>query len=206
MSESQPASDERRRHKRHLRQLAVEFGERELLDSGVTDDISAGGVFVTTERLPPLGARLHLRLFHGADCWLYFEVEVRRQRHTPPALRGTHKPGFGVRFLFPAALVAEVVGVNPPIVPLRFQTAGALASVYDVQLRFGRVALPAEQRLEPGREVLLALHLEFVERVFKFESTVTESGDGTSQRQLTVEDSSALRAALAPYVFPRSGT
>jgi uncharacterized protein (TIGR02266 family) len=87
--------DERRRQPRQGCELEVEFLGDSHLITGLSQDISEGGVFVATYQQLPLGTTVTLGLelpggrieAHGVVRWLRQEVEELDQR-----------PGFGVAF------------------------------------------------------------------------------------------------------------
>lgn len=104
-----PAADPSEAERRHVERLGCEF-EVEFLDdthliSGLTQDISQGGLFVATYQTLPLGSLICLALdlpggrveVQGEVRWARAECEALEQR-----------PGFGVAFrqLSPEALVA----------------------------------------------------------------------------------------------------
>ena len=77
---------EKRRHRRLNRRLSVRYGEHELTHTAFTTDLSTGGCFITSARLPPLHTRLHVQLLLGEGKSLFFEAEVRRHKQVPTGL------------------------------------------------------------------------------------------------------------------------
>jgi uncharacterized protein (TIGR02266 family) len=72
--------------------------------TGVTRNISAGGVFVATEDLLRVGDRLNLRFtLPGVDRPFAVQTEVRwvREKRSPPDEHAP--PGMGLQFLNPSA-------------------------------------------------------------------------------------------------------
>lgn len=103
-------SEQRRRPKRYPRRLTLRYGEKELERAGFTLDISATGAFVVAQQTPPpVNARIHLQLMTEKGGSIFFEGIVRRHKIPPVNLRSAEKMGFGVRFLTPAELLAEMV-------------------------------------------------------------------------------------------------
>jgi uncharacterized protein (TIGR02266 family) len=99
------AADERRRQPRHGCEIEVEFLGDSHLITGLSQDISEGGVFIATYQALPIGSQVTLGLelpdgrveVQGVVRWARPELEECEQR-----------PGFGVAFtnLSPDALAA----------------------------------------------------------------------------------------------------
>src|SRR5262249_17782196 len=100
---------ERRQHKRFKRRYMVRYGERELTHSGFNFDVSRGGCFIVSPYRPPLDANLHVQIFLEPETSVYFEAQVRRHKVVPPELRSVEKGGFGVRFLRPDEILANIL-------------------------------------------------------------------------------------------------
>ncbi len=95
-------------------EVRVDFELDDMTYTGVTRNISAGGVFVATEDLPPVGARINLKFaLPGNDRPLTVQTEVRwirprRQPQTSPG--GEDAPaGMGLQFLNPSAADAAAL-------------------------------------------------------------------------------------------------
>lgn len=68
--------------------------------TGLTQDISSGGLFVATNQLKPVGERMCVRFtLPGQDQPIEVEAEVRWVRD-PERIRTDAPPGMGLRFLF----------------------------------------------------------------------------------------------------------
>lgn len=112
---AEPSDGERRHIERVGYEFEVEFLDDTHLMSGLTQDISQGGLFVATYQTLPIGSLIHLALelpggrveVQGEVRWARPECEALEQR-----------PGFGVTFLdvSPEALAAlsEFCRSHPP--------------------------------------------------------------------------------------------
>ena len=92
---------------RKARLLAVEIASHEC--HGLTNDVSATGLFVVTSQKPKPGTRLHLEVTMPGELPLFLEGVVMRQVLVPPELRQVVKSGFGIRYLLGSELMAELV-------------------------------------------------------------------------------------------------
>jgi uncharacterized protein (TIGR02266 family) len=91
------AGPERRVHERVDVEVAVTFESDHNFYTGLTCDISAGGLFVATHVLRPPGTRLRVRFaLPGLEQPIETEVEVRWVRDSGFS---TLPPGMGLRFL-----------------------------------------------------------------------------------------------------------
>jgi len=137
-------TSERRSSPRLRRRLKVEYGEGELLASAFGLDISAGGIFLTASKLPPLGSRIHLRVSSTALTF-YGEGQVVRHKFVLPTLRSMDPQGIGVRFLTLHELVERYVGPpSKPLPPLSVAcaTPAAMNELILEQLARGVVIVP----------------------------------------------------------------
>ncbi len=169
---------EKRKHRRLSRRLSVRYGEQELTHAAFTTDVSSGGCFITSARLPPLHTRLHVQLVVGAGRSLYFEAEVRRHKQVPPGLSVAARGGFSVRFLPPAEAMTEVLGTSPSALILRFTSAQALALAWTRELRVGGAFVPTADRLARDAVVEVKLDLTWLEKSFAFEGRVVHVSPG----------------------------
>ena len=68
--------------------------------TGLTQNISAGGLFIATHHLRKIGDRITLKFtLPGSDKQLAVETEVRWIRENTALLRADHGTGMGVRFI-----------------------------------------------------------------------------------------------------------
>jgi Tfp pilus assembly protein PilZ len=195
---------EKRRAKRHPRRLPVRFGEGSLTHSGYVTDVSVGGAFVTTNHLPPLGARVLLEIRTQPERPLFMEATVQRHKVVPPAMRAAVRGGFGARFL----TLEEAFSLLLPGVPqdrvLRcaFQSPEQLGRALAEQLRHGGLFLRVERTFERDMEVEVEVHLLFVKQTLRFPAWVvhvTGAQEGQRGVGLLFRDAAAVQAALAPF-------
>lgn len=137
---------ERRRHKRYVKRVKVRFGDGDLSSNGFTANVSEGGLFIVATPSVKVGQRLHVQ-FDLAPRPDYTEVVVARLALVPPELRSAIKGGFGVRYLTPRELMADLVpsAGGARTHTIAYETAWALAQAYDKELRRGGVFLWSEQ-------------------------------------------------------------
>lgn len=91
-----PPRGQHRRTRRVPVCLGVGFDSESSTFSGVTSDISEGGVFVATHSLPPVGSEIELRLSLPAGPELQARGVVRWLRDANEA--NDAPPGIGVQF------------------------------------------------------------------------------------------------------------
>ena len=110
-----PSDAERRNADRLSSEFEVEFLDDTHLFSGLTQDISQGGLFVATYHALPIGSQVSLALELPSGR-VEVQAEVRWTR--PECEARAQRPGFGVAFheLSPAALAAlsEFCRSRPP--------------------------------------------------------------------------------------------
>jgi uncharacterized protein (TIGR02266 family) len=94
-----------------MQEFAQRFGRTDLevnvdlegdddTSSGTTKNIGTGGMFVATDKLRPVGARVALRLaIPGAAEAISVEGEVRWIREQPSAANPDRSAGMGLRFV-----------------------------------------------------------------------------------------------------------
>lgn len=154
-----PRMGEKRRSKRHARRLRVRFGavgEAGFPHVGITNDVSASGLFVISSQRVAPGDRLHLEVTLQDEQPLYVEVVVARKMVVPPELRSVVHTGFGARYLTGPELMTTLV---PSLVGDGHRTGTAPAFV----------AADVEPRVDPFTQVYesAAAWHEAVEREFK---------------------------------------
>lgn len=109
-----PGSD-RRGGPRHGCELEVEFADESHFFAGLTQDISRGGLFVSTYHLLPVGSRLNLRfeLPNGV------QIEVLGQVRWVLDSDASSRPGIGIEFVeaSPEVLnsIAAFCAARPPL-------------------------------------------------------------------------------------------
>src|SRR6266852_5976837 len=168
---------ERRGQKRFRRRFMVRYGERELSHTGFTQDVSRGGAFIVSPYRPPLDAHLHVQVYLDNETSVYFEALVRRHKIIPPELRSLEKGGFGVRFLLPDELLADIL-----------------------------VESGDHREINRGGEVIFAMRLGFAGKTFEFETTVVHVfQDGGAQQGrrgvgLVFRNRKEVEEAIAPYL------
>ncbi|HLK90468.1 MAG TPA: TIGR02266 family protein [Polyangia bacterium] len=85
-------------------EVKVDFELDDMTYAGVTRNISAGGVFVATDNLPRVGARINLKFaLPGSDRRLAVQTEVRWTRPESTAIGAEATAGMGLQFLNPSA-------------------------------------------------------------------------------------------------------
>ena len=92
--ESRPSSAERRRGERHVCEFEVEFLSDTHFTTGITQDLSEGGVFIATYQRLPVGTKVELAFELPGEQRVDAEGEVRWIREE----RGETRPGLGIAF------------------------------------------------------------------------------------------------------------
>lgn len=200
---------EKRRAKRHARRLKVRFGEAGtagFTSSGLTNDVSATGLFVVTSTSPKPGTRVHLEVMMQGERPLYLEGVVSRQVIVPPELRQVVRSGFGVRFLQGAELMAELVPAaqlakqDDPFA-LSYGDAAAWRDAWDKELKRGGCFVWSPRPLASNSLVRLSIRLEHLDRSLEFEARVVHAMPGADGRHgialMFVDPVAALTALSA---------
>jgi len=102
--------DERREWPRHPRRVQVRFaaeGEKRFT-SGLTNNLSLRGVFITAPKVFSRGTRLRLELDPGARA-VVIEGVVAHAHRVPTELRALGTSGMGIRFLPPEEIVKPLL-------------------------------------------------------------------------------------------------
>jgi uncharacterized protein (TIGR02266 family) len=106
---------ERRGSLRHACDIEVEFADETHFFAGLTQDISRGGLFVTTYHLLPVGSRLNLRFELPDGTEIQTVGQVRWVLDTDSESR----PGIGIEFVDPPHEMLERIAVfcatRPPL-------------------------------------------------------------------------------------------
>lgn len=167
---------EKRKSRRFARRLKVRFGEKDrpFHYNGLTGDISATGMFVSTTASIKPGTRVHVEVTTTENLLMFFEGVVVRQVVVPSELRGVVKAGFGFRYLSGIELMAELVPSLKDQTHLQvvFPSAEALKDAWDRELNRGGAFLWADRAYPLNSIVVVEFDLPFVGRRLAFESRV----------------------------------
>jgi Tfp pilus assembly protein PilZ len=87
---------EKRTFPRYRQEVMADFSPAESKISGVTKDVSQGGLFVRTNRMPEEGQRLLVTLRFSDGRQLLLQGEVVRTFEAPSLVRHLFPTGFGV--------------------------------------------------------------------------------------------------------------
>lgn len=199
---------EKRQHRRFKKRYTVRFGTTDLSMSGVTGDISKGGAFILTRDVIPLDTRVHLQVQLDSTNFVLFEGIVQRHRKVPPELRQVDTGGFGVRFLYPGEVVADIVNKDTTTFEMHYTTVDQLRAAYERELRMGGAFIPTDKPLRIQDKVLLSLCLDFAGATVEQEATVVHITlpQGTTRAGVSVmfTDKKALETSLKPHLEPEA--
>jgi uncharacterized protein (TIGR02266 family) len=102
--------DERRSSPRYQVQVEVGMQTENNFYTGLTQDLSGGGIFVATHQIRPVGERIKVLLtLPGQTQPFEILTEVRWVRGTSFS-QGAEDPGMGLRFLQMSQLAHNVIG------------------------------------------------------------------------------------------------
>jgi len=87
---------EKRASPRHRAEVVVDFTAAESKVTGMTWDVSRGGMFVRTTRMPEEGQKLFVTLRFSDGRQLLLQGLVVRTFHAPPLVRHLFPTGFGM--------------------------------------------------------------------------------------------------------------
>ena len=87
---------EKRTFPRYRQEVVADFSPAESKITGVTKDVSQGGLFVRTSRMPEEGQRLLVTLRFSDGRQLLLQGEVVRTFEAPTLVRHLFPTGFGV--------------------------------------------------------------------------------------------------------------
>jgi hypothetical protein len=167
---------EKRKARRFARRLKVRFGEkgRPFSFTGLTNDISATGMFVSTTAGIKPGARLHVEVTTADETLIFFEGIVARQVVVPPELRTLMRPGFGLRFLTGTEVMSELIPSLKDQTHLQvvFDSVDAFRDAWDRELKRGGAFLWAERAYPLNSIVTVEFDFAFANRRLAFESRV----------------------------------
>ena len=132
---------EHRDARRIPRRLKARFGEGEPCHAGFTQNVSETGLFITTARLPAIGAALTVQIeTTSGSCLLHGQVV--RHVMVPMELRSMKPQGFGLRLFNDRAAVRNVLEdpseAKPGGAPVvRFSTRAAYETARETELKRG---------------------------------------------------------------------
>jgi Tfp pilus assembly protein PilZ len=90
---------EKRAFVRKKRRVLVDFATETSGGTGFTSDLSQGGMFISTVRIPKIGERLTTRVHLPRGGEVTIAGRVVRARSRPGALSRTAGNGFGLKIL-----------------------------------------------------------------------------------------------------------
>mgnify|MGYP001172365239 CR=1 FL=1 len=192
---------ERRRHPRHTRYFAVRYGTHEAEYDARTRDISAGGLFLATRDVLPMGTRLWLEVFIEPERTLRLEGVVVRHLDGLPARR--REGGVAVRLLGPAEALAPYIaaprGRPEDAPPVAFASREALDRAVRNGLGDGQLFVWLNQTRAVGEQLQLALKFDFAAQALEVRGTITQVVEdaGRTGVALALEDLDGVRARLA---------
>jgi hypothetical protein len=182
---------EKRQARRHGRRLKVRYGERErgFVNTGLTSDVSATGMFVLANSSPAPGTRLHLEVTLPGEVPVFVEGVVARQVIVPQALRQVVKSGFGFRYLMGTELVAELVPSLRVVAPasdvftLGFDSASEWRLAWEREYSRGGAFVWSDRAVARNAVATLTFDLRFLKRKLSFEARVVHVLPSTEGRQ-----------------------
>ena len=99
-----------RQAERHDLEIAVDLESDSNFYTGLTQNISTGGLFIATQKIKRVGERIHLKFtLPGGVAPIECETEVRWIRENTSLLRTDGSPGMGVRFIDMSPKDAEAI-------------------------------------------------------------------------------------------------
>jgi Tfp pilus assembly protein PilZ len=195
---------EKRQHRRFKKRYTVRFGTTDFSKSGITGDISKGGAFILTREIVPLDTRVHLQVQLDTKSFVLFEGIVQRHRKVPPELRQMDPGGFGVRFLYPGEVVADIVNKDTTTFELHFTSAGQLKATFERELRMGGAFILTDKPLRIQDRVMVSLCMDFAGETVEQEATVVHITlpQGTTRAGVSVmfNDKKALVEGLKAHL------
>jgi len=107
---SSAAERAERQAERHELEINVDFESESNFYTGLTQNISTGGIFLATHAPKRVGDHVRLRfMLPGAPRPIEVDTEVRWLRHASSLHRSDGPPGMGLRFLSLSAEDADVI-------------------------------------------------------------------------------------------------
>lgn len=110
-AKAHPSHDRHERQaERHELEINVDFESESNFYTGLTQNISTGGVFLATHAPKRVGDHVRLRfMLPGASQPIIVDTEVRWLRHASSLHRSDGPPGMGLRFLSLSAEDANLI-------------------------------------------------------------------------------------------------
>lgn len=87
---------EKRAWPRYRSEVVVGFPNGDSEATGLTWDVSVGGMFIRTNRMPDVGAKLMVKMRFSEDRQLLVQGRVVRSFQAPPLVRHLFPTGFGL--------------------------------------------------------------------------------------------------------------
>ncbi|MCC6337784.1 MAG: PilZ domain-containing protein [Myxococcales bacterium] len=199
---------EKRRARRHARRLKVRYGEKGkgFTSTGLTNDVSATGLFVLANTSPRPGTRVHLEVTLPGEVLVFMEAVVARQVVVPPELRQVVKSGFGVRYLLGPEVMAELVPQlreapkkDDPFT-LVFEDVVSWKQAWEKEFSRGGGFVWSPKAVAANSTVMLTFDLRFLGRELAFEARVVHvmpGADGRFGVAMMFTDAGAATAALS---------
>jgi len=117
------AGHDRRGERRHDCEIEVEFADESHFFAGLTQDISRGGLFVSTYHLLPVGSRLNLRFELPNGVQIEVLGRVRWVLDSEADSESESRPGIGIEFVDPSPeILRSIAAFCEPRPPLYFDT------------------------------------------------------------------------------------
>lgn len=99
-AEAVPSGSERRQSTRHELEVEVGFESDHNFYTGLTQDISSGGLFVATHQIKHVGERIKIKFtIPGHAQTIEVETEVRWVRESSALRRADGAHGMGLKFI-----------------------------------------------------------------------------------------------------------
>lgn len=90
---------EKRRDKRHLKQLTVRFGEKGREHVGLSHDLSTTGLLLKGNRIYPPKTSIFLELSLNSGEKVSAQGVVQWAKRVPPAMASLVQNGMGIKFI-----------------------------------------------------------------------------------------------------------
>lgn len=133
---------------------------------------------------------------------MLFEGIVQRHRKVPPELRQMDPGGFGVRFLYPGEVVADIVNKDTTTFEVHYATVEQLQAAYERELRMGGTFILTEKPLRIQDKVIVSFCLDFANETVELEASVVHITLAPTRAGVSVmfTDKKALEENLKPYL------
>lgn len=194
---------EKRKTKRYPRRFKVRFGDKTPLGhTGLSSDVSIGGMFIVTPMPPPLGTRLGVEVTMDDGRLVRFEGMVARQTIVSAELRTIMKGGFGLRFLTYTELLGELVPHlrDKSRFVVTYVTQEKFKLAWERELSRGGIFLALEKEHASNAVLTLEIDLPFLpqHRVFQVKAvSVVPQADGKFGTALMFVDAADANTTLS---------